>query len=91
MKRFLSASAAALALLLMTGMGVHANPLPANLSWTYNFTPGAARASPRTPIRHRSHISFTNENTNTAVGNSTIVGTNLRVASTATRVRSRTR
>jgi hypothetical protein len=82
MKRFLTATAAALALLLMTGMGVHANPLPAALSWTYNFTPGASSLA--SDAGTGGNISFTNENTNTAVGNSTIVGTNLRVASTAT-------
>jgi PEP-CTERM motif len=82
MKRFLSASAAALALLLMTGLGVQANPMPPNLSWTYNFTPGGggllvADSNPG------AHVSLTNENSQTAVGNSTIVGTNLREASTA--------
>ena len=81
MKQFLSASAAALALLLMTGLGVHANPLPADLSWTYNFTPGAlVLPSDSNP---GAHVSFTNEATQTAQGNSTIVGTNLRVASTS--------
>jgi hypothetical protein len=81
MKRFLSASVAALALLLMTGMGVRANPLPANLSWTYNFTPGAAALT--SDSNPGANVSFTNQSTNTAIGNSTIVGTNLRVASTA--------
>ena len=82
MKRFLTATAAALALLLMTGMGVHANPLPPALSWTYNFAPGASSLA--SDAGTGGNISFTNEPTNTAVGNSTIVGTNLRVASTAT-------
>ena len=82
MKQFLTATAAALALLLMTGMGVHANPLPAALSWTYNFTPGASSLAADGATG--GNVSFTNEITNTAVGNSTIVGTNLRVASTTT-------
>ena len=82
MKRFLSATAAALALLLMTGMGVRANPLPPALSWTYNFTPGTSSLA--ADAGTGGNVSFTNENNNTAVGNSTIVGTNLRVASTAT-------
>jgi hypothetical protein len=82
MKQFLTATAAALALLLMTGMGVHANPMPAGLSWTYNFTPGTSSLAADGATG--GNVSFTNENTNTAVGNSTIVGTNLRVASTAT-------
>ena len=82
MKNFLTASVAALALLLMSGMGVHADPLPpGSVSWTYNFTPGApAVISDSNPT---AGVTFTNELTKTAIGNSNVAAANMSTFSVA--------
>ena len=83
MKNFLTASVAALALLLMTGMGVHASPLPpGTVSWSYNFSPGApaifADGNPS------AGVTFSNEVTKTTSASSTdIAAANLSTFSTS--------
>ena len=83
MKNFLTASVAALALLLMSGMGVHADPLPpGSVSWTYNFTPGApAVLADGNPS---AGVTFTNEPTKTAIGSSNVAAANMSTFSVAT-------
>jgi hypothetical protein len=82
MKRFLTASAAALVALLLTSSFSHAGVVdPTNVQWTYNFMPGApAVLADGNPA---AGVTFTNEPTGHAVGNSDIVATNLRVFSAA--------
>jgi hypothetical protein len=83
MKRSYSATIAALAVVLLGSAAAQASPVPpANLQWTYNFTPGA----PALPVDGggSSYVGFTNEPTKAAVGNSDVVATNLRVFSAAT-------
>ena len=70
MKQFLTASVAALALLLMTGLGVHATPLPpGSVSWTYNFTPGASAVL--ADSNPTAGVTFSNESTKTTSASST--------------------
>ncbi len=82
MKNFLTASVAALALVLMTGMGIHASPLPpGTVAWTYNFSPGApavfADGNPS------AGVTFSNEPTKTTSASSTdIAAANLSTFST---------
>jgi hypothetical protein len=82
MKRFLIAHASALTLLLLAGASAHATLLtPDNVTWTYNFSPGApAVLADGNPS---AGVTFTNEPTKAATGNSDVVATNLRVFSTA--------
>ncbi len=83
MKRFLTAPVSALALLLLAGAAARATPIPANtIQWTYNFGPAApAVLADGNPS---AGVTFTNEPTKAATGNSDVVATNLRVFSTAT-------
>jgi len=83
MKRFLTASVAALALLLAVDASVRAAPIPPNqIQWTYNWAPSAAAVfADGNPA---AGVSFTNEPTKVAVGSSDIVASNIRVFSTAT-------
>jgi len=80
MKRFFSASAVALALVLVTGAGVQASPItPASVKWDYNFTPGApALFADGNPA---AGITFTNQPLGHAKGTSDVVATNLSVFS----------
>jgi len=82
MKQFLTTALAALALMLTTGLGVRAEPVPpASLAWTYNFTPGApAVFGDGTPS---AGVTFTNEPTKPGTVNTDVVATNLSVFSTA--------
>jgi len=82
MKQFLTASVAALALLLTTGMGVRADLTPASgVTWTYNFSPGApavyADGNPS------AGITFTNESTHAGGSNSNYAASNLSTFSVA--------
>lgn len=82
MKRLLTASLTALAL-LVGATSVQATPIPpGNMQWNYNFSPGAPAVLADTNAT--AGISFTNEPTKPAVGSSDIVATNLRVFSAAT-------
>jgi hypothetical protein len=82
-KRFLTAFVAAIALLLITGVGLRASPLPPDqISWSYNWTPGAPAVF--SDKGTGAGVTFTNEPTKVAVGSSDIVATNLRVFSSAT-------
>jgi len=82
-KRFLTAPAAALALLLTLAAGLQASPIPPDkIAWTYNWQPGApALTADGNPS---AGVTFTNEPPKVAVGSSDIVATNLRVFSAAT-------
>jgi len=82
MKRFLSASVCALALVFVAGNGLRAEPiLPKDVKWTYNWAPGApAVTGDGNPA---AGVTFTNEPTGDAIGDSDIVATNLRVFSAA--------
>ena len=81
MKQFLTASVAALALLLMTGMGVRADPTPSEVSWTYNFSPGApAVYADGNPT---AGVFFTNELTKSGGSSSNYAVTNLSTFSVA--------
>ena len=83
MKRFLTATAAALALLLVAGMGAQAGTIELkNVSWTYNFTPGAATIT--ADGNPTAGVSFTNEPDRTRTGSSTAPATNLTTFSSAT-------
>jgi hypothetical protein len=83
-KRFLTAPAAAVAVLLLIGTSVHASQLPPQkISWTYNWSP-AAPALKADGSGGAAGITFTNEPTRAATGSSDIVATNLRVFSAAT-------
>jgi hypothetical protein len=76
MKRYVSA----VALVLLFGAGVRADPLtPETVQWTYNFTPGAPAVT--ADGNPNAGVSFTNEKPKTATGSSDIVATNLRVFS----------
>jgi len=82
MKRFLTASVAATALLLATGLGAQAGSVPPDsLAWTYNFSPTApavfADGNPS------AGVTFTNDKTKPASGTSDVVVTNLSIFSTA--------
>jgi hypothetical protein len=82
MKRSFYASVAALALLLAVGANAQA-VVPANMiQWTYNFSPGAPAVF--ADGNESAGVTFTNEPTKAATGNSDIVASNLRVFSTAT-------
>jgi hypothetical protein len=82
MKRFLTAHVAALAVLLLASTFVQAGGVdPSSVPWTYNFMPGApAVLADGNPA---AGITFTNEPTGHAIGNSDIVASNLRVFSAA--------
>jgi hypothetical protein len=77
MKRFLAAQAAAATLVLLAATCVQAGPLPSQVQWSYNFTPGSYSVSADT--NPSAGVSFTNEPTKSAVGNSDVVATNLRI------------
>jgi hypothetical protein len=79
MKRFLVALA--VGLLLLAGQGARAENLTSNVAWTYSFTPGAPAVT--ADGNNAAGVTFTAEPPKTAVGNSDIVATNLRVFSTA--------
>jgi hypothetical protein len=83
MKRFLTATLAALALLLIVGGGARADILPPEqIQWTYNWSPAApALLADGNPS---AGVTFTNEPTKVAMGNSDIVASNIRVFSTGT-------
>ncbi len=82
MKRFLTAHVTAAALVLFAATSARAGLVPASqVQWSYNFTPGASAViSDSNPS---ALVSFTNEPTKSAVGDSDVVVTNLRVSSTA--------
>ncbi|MFO0881190.1 MAG: PEP-CTERM sorting domain-containing protein [Gemmataceae bacterium] len=81
MKRLLTLTLAALALLAGADRA-QATPIPPSaVQWTYNFTPGAPAVVADTNAA--STVTFTNEPTKAAVGSSDIVATNLRVFSAA--------
>jgi hypothetical protein len=80
MKRFLSLFA--LAWLFTAGPNVRADAIsPTGVTWSYNFTPSAtsifADGNPN------AGVTFTNEPTKNAIGNSDVVATNLRVFSSS--------
>jgi hypothetical protein len=82
MKRLLAAHVAVATLVLFAATGAQASPIPASqVEWSYNFTPGAA--SIYADSDPSAAVTFTNEPTKSAVGNSDVVATNLRVVSTA--------
>jgi len=76
MKRLFS-PIAALALLLAASAGAKADPI----QWTYNWTPGSPAVT--ADGNPGAGVTFTNEPSNGATGNSDIVATNLRVFSAA--------
>lgn len=83
MKRLLAAQLMAVALALLGGAGAQAASMSVdNIQWTYNFTPGAPAITANGNAA--AGVTFTNEPTKVAVGNSDIVATNLRVFSAAT-------
>jgi hypothetical protein len=84
MKRLFTAHLSAVALLLAVGAGAQAGPMPPGISWTYNWTPGAPSVTADGSPPPAAGVTFTNEPTKNAVGNSDIVATNLRVFSSAT-------
>jgi hypothetical protein len=67
----------------LTSGATWASPLPPDqIQWTYNFSPGApAVLADGNPS---AGVTFTNEPTKSAIGNSDIVASNLRVFSSAT-------
>src|SRR4051812_41113895 len=80
MKRLLLALVPAFALLLLAGQA-HADPItPDTLQWTYNFSPSAP-AVYTDPITQAAGVTFTNQQTKSAIGSSDVVATNLRVFS----------
>jgi hypothetical protein len=82
MKRFLTAQVAAVALVLGIGAGAQAGPIPpSQVQWTYSFTPGAPQVfADGGPT---GGVTFTSESPNTAMGNSDVVATDLKVFSNA--------
>jgi hypothetical protein len=83
MQRFLAAHLAAATLVLFTCTSARAGllPPPGQVGWSYNFTPTANAVVADT--NPSATVSFTNETTKNAVGNSDVDLTNLRVLSTA--------
>jgi hypothetical protein len=82
MNRFLTAHVSALALVLLAGTATRASIIPpGSVQWSYNFNPGApAVFGDGNPS---AGVTFTNEPTKSAVGDSDIVASNLRVFSSA--------
>ncbi len=82
MKRSLTAHIAAATLVLFAATGARAGLVPASqVQWSYNFSPSASAVFAATSSS--ADVSFTNEPTKSAVGDSDVVVTNLRVSSTA--------
>jgi hypothetical protein len=82
MKRLLTAHITAAAMVLFAATGARAGLVPASqVQWSYNFSPGASAVIADT--NSSAVVSFTNEPTKSAVGDSDVVVTNLRVSSTA--------
>jgi hypothetical protein len=82
MKRFLFAHVAAATVMLFATTSARAGLVPVDQAqWSYNFTPAAAAVF--ADGNPSADVAFTNETTHSAVGNSTVVLTNLRVSSTA--------
>src|SRR5262245_56158919 len=79
MKRSLLAIASAVGLLSLGGAPAWASSTPAQVAWTYNFTPGQSFIN----STGSGTVSFTNEPTKSATNTSDVVVTNLRVSSTA--------
>jgi hypothetical protein len=83
MKRLLTAHASAVALLLAFGAGAQASNLPpSSVAWSYNWSPGSPAVT--ADGNPSAGVTFTNEPTKVAVGNSDIVASNIRVFSSAT-------
>jgi len=81
MKRFLPLLVPAVALLLLGGQARADILTTDKVNWTYNFSPGApAVFADNHPT---AAVTFTNEPTQLAVGDSDVVATNLRANSTA--------
>jgi len=83
MKRFFTTPAIALALVLVAGTGTQAAPLPSSVQWSYNFAPTMSPMAIFADGNPAAGVTFTNEPTGFAKGNSDIVATNLRVFSAA--------
>jgi len=82
MRRFCTAHLSALALVLLAGTAARATNIPPDqIQWTYNFSPGAPAVL--ADGNNSAGVTFTNEPTKAATGSSDVVGTNLRVFSTA--------
>jgi hypothetical protein len=82
MRRFLVFFASTAGLLCLAGPQARAGLIPApNAQWSYNFTPNQSVVSADAP--GTGTVSFTNEPTKNATGNSDVVVTNLKVTSTA--------
>lgn len=81
MKRMLLAALAAVAFSLYGAAPAHALPAPQDVNWTYNWSPGAP--SVFADSNPGAGVSFTNEPTGSATGDSDIVATNMRVFSTS--------
>jgi hypothetical protein len=82
MKRLLTAHVAAATLVLIMGTSARAGLVAASkVQWSYNFTPAASAVYADT--NSSAGVSFTNEPTKSAVGDSDVVMTNMRVFSTA--------
>jgi hypothetical protein len=82
MKRFLAASVAAMALVFCASAPARAGLVPpSQVQWSYNWSPGSL-TMPADGGTGGS-VSFTNEPTKSATGESDTVATNLRVSSTA--------
>lgn len=86
MNRFLTALGGALALVLVTGSAVHADPvIDTTVQWTYSFTPSISSvASTTNPNATLLFINHTTSNSSTGLGVKTgpsdIVATNLQVS-----------
>jgi hypothetical protein len=89
MKRLFTAPVAALAILLLGGVGAQANPIPPDsITWTYNFTP--VTPGTHTPLaavfadgNPGAGVNFTNDSTQSVQGSSDIVATTLHTFSSA--------
>jgi hypothetical protein len=83
MKRFLTAQATAVALLLLVGAGgAQAGMIPPDqVQWSYDFTSGSPQVFANGTTS--SGVSFTNEQATPAIGNTGVVATQLKVFSTA--------
>jgi len=82
MKRSLLIFASTAGLLCLAGSQARADLIPApNAQWSYNFTPNQSVVAADSP--GTGTVSFTNEPTKGATGNSDVVVTNLKVTSTA--------
>jgi hypothetical protein len=82
MKRYLIAHVTAATLMLFATGSARAGLVPpSQVQWSYNFSPSASAVYADT--NPSAGVSFTNEPTKSAVGDSDVVVTNLRVFSTA--------